>query len=339
MMHGRPAASHHISKVKPENRVGLLNTLLGGHHQGDAPDLLRAIAWAVDRIEPVLKQVGGYPERYRKPVAHALAYARALADEVPGPIPITTEAYASNPLVHALFAVQDDLHAAMSASRAMQLFQRDYPAANEVYALLCMRRRTKKMFGMEMQGDILRRDVRQEAVFFTDYTIAEPGLTEAEARERIARGFFESLIVHVANRIEERKLERSALEQKRDELLARMRSAPPDQHAVHEAELRQVLGQLGEIVASLELSHYGNDFDAVLFQPDKHLYLERAEFNLDSMGIVRSPEDDGSAEIDFCDLIGRDRRRWTVIMMYCDHVKDGASIADRLESAERWLGL
>lgn len=319
--------------------MGLLDRFFGNAGGNEPPSLSEAIEWAVDRVDSRLRNLGGYPDRYRKPVANALAYAQALAGKVPGPIPITTEAYASNPLVHALFAVQDDLRAAMSASRAMQSFQRDYPAANEVYALLCMRRRTKKMFGMELQGDILHRDVRQEAVFFTDYTIAEPGLTETEARERIARGFFESLIAHVLNRIEDRKLERGDLEQKRDELLARMRTAPAGPHAQHEAELRRVLNRLGEVVASLELGRYGEDFDAVLFQPDRYLYLERTEINLDSMGIVRGPDASGSAEIDFCDLIGRDRRRWTVIMMYCDHVKDGASIADRLDSAERWLGL
>lgn len=319
--------------------MGLLDRFFGNSGEDEPPNLTEAIEWAVDRVDARLRNLAGYPDRYRKPVAHALIYAQALAEKVPGPIPITTEAYASNPLVHALFAVQGDLHRAIAASRAMQLFQRDYPAANEVYAMLCMRRQTKKLFGMEMQGDILRRDVRQEAVFFTDFTIAEPGLTETEARERIARGFFESLVVHVVNRIEERKLERAALEQTRDELMARLRTASLDQRAQYEAELYEVLNRLGAAVASLELSHYGKDFDAVMFQPDKHLYLERTEINLDSMGIVRGPDASGSEEIDFCDLIGRDRRRWTVIMMYCDHVRDGASIADRLESAERWLGL
>lgn len=319
--------------------MGLLDSLFGKSGAGESPLLADAVEWAVDRVDPRLRNLGGYPERYRQSVAHALAYAQALADGVPGPIPITTEAYASNPLVHALFAVQDDLHAAITASRAMESFLRDHPTVGEVYALLCMRRQTKNVFGMEMQGEILRRDVPQEVVFFTDYTIAEPGLTEAEARQRIARGFFESLVVHVINRIDARKEERGRLEQARDEILARMRAAPPDRRAELEAGLRNVLSRLGAIVASLELSQYGRDFDAVLTQPEKHLYLERTEINLDSMGIVRSQNAADSAEIDFCDLIGRDRRRWTVIMMYCDHVRHGASVEGRFESAERWLGL
>jgi hypothetical protein len=326
-------------KSKHENRVSLLDTLFGGHRENDAPDLMGAIDWAVDRVDPLLKQMGGYPDRYRKPVAHALEYAHDLAARIPGPVAITPESYVADPAVRVMFPMQDDVHAALQRSRDMQTFLQDSPGVSEVYALMCMRRRTKALLGMEMDGEMLRRDVPQEVVYFTDYTLADPGPSEAEARQRIARGLFESLIVHVANRIDARKREKIDLIHERDEVLAQMHSASAERRPEYEAGLRRVLDRLGELVAALELDHYHKDFEIVLLEPEKYVFLEYAEMNLDSMGIVRQPDTSGSAEVRFCDLIGRDRRRWTVVIMYCIDVKNRATITDRLASAQRWLGL
>jgi len=319
--------------------MALLDAFFGNHREGRSPESEAAIAWAVERVEPMLKWAGGYPDRYRKPVAHALDYARALAARVPGPLVIGAESYVTDPLVHALFVSPDKLCLAVDASRAMKAFFQAHPDAAEVYAMVAVRRMAKARFGLEMDGEILRRDVRQEVVYFTDHTVAEPGLTEAEARQRIARGLFESLIGHVAKRIEARKQGKQALEQERDELLGRLRTATAEQRGELEQTLQSTLARLAESVASLDLGRYPEDFDAVLLEPEKYLFLEQTEINLDSMGIIRQPEAAGSNEVVFCDLIGRDRRRWTVTLIYCDHVKNRGSITDRLANAQRWLGL
>lgn len=292
----------------------------------------------MDRVEPMLKQLGNYPHAYLKPVAHALDYAHALADKVPGPVSITPESYSRNPVVHAMFRLPEDLHTAFEVSRAMTEFQRQHPDITSVYGLVCMRRKVKDLFGVEMHGEVLRRDVRQEAVYFTDFTLAEPGLTEEESRRRIAQGFFESLVTHVANRVMARKVayEKAAVE--RDEWLSRLRTAEPKQRDELQAELEAVLLRMADMVRSLELERYCRDYEAILSQPEAHLYLERTEMNLDSMGIKRGPGEAGSEDVTFCDLIGRDRRRWTVVLIYCNHVKTKASITDNLEKAQRWLG-
>jgi len=319
--------------------MGLLDRLWGGQDRPDDPELPAAIERAVDRVEPLLRQAGGFPERYRRPVAHALDYARKLAAQVPGPVAINREAYVGDPLVHALFATADDVHAALCVSQAMRDFRRDHPEADEVYALIGMRRGTKAMLGIEMEGELLRRDVPQKAVYFTDHTLADPGRTEAEARQRIAQGFFDSLLSHVRSRVDARKREKSTLEQARDELLARLRGADRDRRDELEPQLRQTLGDLGRVAAGLDLRRYGEDFDAVLLAPERHVFLERTAMTLDGMGLLREPDSSGSTQIEFCDLIGRDRRRWTVAMMYCDRLGDEASMGERMERAQRWLGL
>lgn len=319
--------------------MGLLDRLWGGQERPDDPELPAAIERAVDRVEPRLRQAGGYPERYRQPVAHALDYVRKLAAQVPGPVAINREAYASDPLVHALFASADDVRAALCVSQAMRDFRRDHPEAGEVYALIGMRRGTKSMLGIEMEGELLRRDVPQKAVYFTDHTLADPGRTEAEARQRIALGFFDSLLSHVRLRVEQRKQEKTTLEQSRDELLARLRGADRGRRDELEPQLRETLDRLGRVSAALDLRRYGEDFDAVLLTPERYVFLERTAMILDGMGLLREPDSSGSTQVEFCDLIGRDRRRWTVAMMYCDRLRDESTMGERMELAQRWLGL
>jgi hypothetical protein len=319
--------------------MGLFGRLLGGARMVITPELAQAIERAVDRVEPRLKQAGGYPERYAGPVAHALAYARQLAEAIPGPVPINRQAYASDPLVHAMFASAEEVRSAICASQAMHEFRRDHPDAGEVYALICMRRRAKAMLGIEMDGEVLRRDVPQEAVFFTDHTLADPGRTETEARERMAQGMFDSLLVHVAWRVQARQREKLELDRQRDELRARLRAAEPAQRREWEARLNENLARLGAVTAALDLRRYADDFDAVLLAPEKHVYLDRTAMVLDGMGVLREPEAAGSSQVVFCDLVGRDRRRWTVAMMYCDQLHQEATMGDRMATAQRWLGL
>lgn len=318
--------------------MGLLTALFTRHPKNNSTELLEAIAGAVDQVNPVLKQVSGYPDRYCKSISRAVQYAQHLAAQIPGPVTVSPEPSVKTPLVRALFPVQGEACVALQRSRDTRHFFQNHPDATGIYALMCMRRKTKAQLGMAMEGEILRRDVPQEIVYFTDYTVADPGLTESESRQQIARGFFDSLIVHVVNRIEARKQRKDALAQERDELLGQLRTAPAANRQEYEKRLKRVLRQMVRLVASLDLGRYYKDFDAVLLHADQYLYLEQTKINLDSMGVVRSPATSDSDEIMFHELVGRDRRRWTVMMMCCNQIEEQLTITDRLEEAQRWLG-
>ncbi|WP_165873482.1 hypothetical protein, partial [Parasulfuritortus cantonensis] len=125
----------------------------------------------------------------------------------------------------------------------------------------------------------------------------------------------------------------------RDEWLARLHGAKPERRAECEAGLQDTLERLGRVTETLDLRRYAEDFDAVMLAPERHLSIERTRMALDAMGMLREPEPDGRDEVEFCDLLGRDRRRWTVVLMYCDQVRDETAMGDRLSMAQRWLGL
>lgn len=78
--------------------MGVLGYLFDHDREEDIPELLPAIERAVSAVEPLLKQAGGYPGIYRKPVATALEYARSLAASVPGPVALNRERMPRTPL-------------------------------------------------------------------------------------------------------------------------------------------------------------------------------------------------------------------------------------------------
>ena len=74
---------------------------------------------AVDTVEPLLKaRRAGH--KLAPPVRHAFDYCERLAQAIPGPIPITRSAFASEPLVHALFGSADDIGKMLARSQCVR---------------------------------------------------------------------------------------------------------------------------------------------------------------------------------------------------------------------------
>jgi hypothetical protein len=323
--------------------MGVFGNLFG--HRGnklserDDPALLPAIERAVSAVEPLLKQVGGYPDNYRKPVAAALEYAHHLATSVPGPVTVSRESYASDAYIHALFPSVDLIRDALCASHAIQEYQRDFPASNELYALMGMRRNEKTVVGMELAGQTVQRDVVQQAVYFTSHTLDHPAPTEQQAREQVAMSFFDSLAGKVKQRVEQRKHDKQALMLGKDMLVARLRTAKQNERPALEAQLDRLMEGLQAIAGSLELGNYAEDFAAVLLRPEEYLRLVQTPIVLDSMGIRRTADDTArGAAILFNDLIGYDRRDWTVTMVHCSDLQN-ESFAEKLDKAYRRLAI
>ncbi len=318
--------------------MGYLRNLLGLERQKELPGLASAIERAVNRVEPHLKQTGGYPKAFHKPIASALEYSRSLAAIIPGPVEINRAAYVQVPFVHALFPSVDFIHEGLCSSLAMRDFHAQNPASREVYALMGMRRWEKNSLGMELHGQVLRRDVLQHIVYFTNHTLENPSTSIEETRELISWSIFDKLIDLVAKRIEARKQEKSDLLRQNDLLMARLHEANEQTRPALAEEVDNMLSKIQKHVALLDLHLYVHDFEAVLLNPGQHLRLERTSMYLDDMGVRREPSEGAGKPVEFDDLIGFDRRQWTVTLVHCSdfHVEP---YADRLEAAYRRLSI
>jgi hypothetical protein len=317
--------------------MSMFGNLLGHDGKGSPPELLSAIERAVTCVEPLLRQLSGYPESYRKPVAAALEYAHSLASSVPGPVMIGREFYAKDALVHILFPSLDSVADAICSSLALQDYLREFPDVNELYALMGMRRFEKSLVGMELSGQTIQRDVVQKVVYFTSHTLENPAPSEQQARERVAASFFDSLVGKVKKRVEGRKQIKQSQLLEKDMLVARLRKANETDRPVLEKELASLLDRLQSTINSLELGSYMGDFDAVLLNPELYLRLDQKPAILDSMGIRRDGNGAGRGEeFVFNELIGYDRRDWTITLVRCSNLQK-ESFSTRLETAYRKL--
>ncbi len=301
------------------------------------PLLNAAVERAVYRVEPRLKQIRGYPGRYRPFMGPVLAQVRQLSASVPGPVTVDAEHYIRDPFVHALFGSPEDIRRFLCSTQAM----RDHVArhgAGELYALLSMRRTEKTVFGMEASGEVLRRDVAQRTVSFSDHQLIGLAPTEAGARENLLWYLFDRYMDHVASGLDLLREEHQRLAQEKDLALARLRGVSAGLRATRQKELDKVLGQLGEATASLDLERLGDVFEVVLSHPEDCLALEAHSLILDAMGMIHADVgNDGVARLDFVDLLERDRETRSVVLVHCRQV---ISIppAERLEEAKQWLG-
>ena len=305
----------------------------------EIPDWLQAVDRAILAIEPYLKQLHEYPDGYRKPVMTALEYAHQLALRVPGPIVVNPDTFAKDTYVHAIFPSADLIAEAFRSSRTVQEYLKKTPKPVEVYALMGMRRVEKGVMGMELSGQVLRRDVPQRVVYFTGHTLENPASTETRARAQMAWRFFDSLVDKVAKRVAARKQTMQLLLQDKDALVARLHEADDESRVMMQAELAKMLERIQDMNSTLDLRSYLDDFEAVLSNPEKYLRLNQSTMVLDDMGVRRDSETAKQGKpIVFNDLIGFDRRDWTVTMVHCSNIPS-ESFAARLETAYRRLSI
>jgi hypothetical protein len=310
-----------------------------GFNQKDTPELLLAIERAIDMVEPQLKQTHRYPNAYRKPVMAALEYAHSLANSVPGPVTVNLDSYAKDAYDHAIFPSMDIVSEAFHSSRAMLEYLREHPSADEVYALMGMRRIEKTTMGMELYGQVIQRDVPRQVVCFTGHTIENPAPSEQQARVQAAWSFFDRLVGKVAKRVVLRKQEMQSQLQEKDLLMARLRAANAQTRPVLEKDLSRMLVSMQSTSRSLDLRNYLDDFRAVLLNPEQHLRLDQSPIISDSMGIRQGSDKTAQgAPIKLNDPIGFDYRDWTVTIVYCRNIQS-ETFSARLETAYRKLSI
>lgn len=298
------------------------------------PALLETMAWAMDQVEPRLRQVSGYPRRYVPALSHAIAYCRALAQQMPGPVAVSREAFSRNPLVHALFSSPEGIVQALAQSQAVREWQQAHPDGQGVFALLAMRKQEKNLLGVGGREGNLQRDVPQTVVYFSDHTLTNLAVDAEAARALLERQFLGGLLDRVKERVEAIQQEKQRLEKERDELQAQLRAH--GDNAALQAALAQTLGALGETVASLDLRRYAEHMDAVLLHPEKFLHLDPISLRLDAMGVRQ--EEAGAQDLNLCQMTCRDRRRWFVLLAQVP-LEELLPYQDRLEAAGRWLAI
>jgi hypothetical protein len=283
----------------------------GGELKGQYPEPLieMAIERTVDGTDPRLRALPGYRKRLRAPVIHAIDHVIALIGILPAPLPADSSVYGSDPRLMAMFASADHMRETYAKSKALRDYREQHSDTGErVMALLLAERAEKNILGVELAGDMVRREVAQVVVNFHNHRLLDPAASEEEARKLLRRRAFDHLLSLALARIAEAKGERADLTRQRDLLRRKLgalkqggwsfddgdgeRPSP----AALQADLVEIEKQLAEMGADSDtLSRHLDMVADMLAHAEQHFWTDTAELYLDRMNIQR-PREDATAQ-------------------------------------------
>jgi len=164
--------------------------------QREAESLSSAVETIVDGTDIRLRAIGNYQKRLRKSAREFLDYIEALVAGMPPAVKVSQTAYSSNSLVNTLFASTEAMHRLFSQSSPVQNYFNvaENRQRQEVFALLFLNRTVKNIFGAELRGEIILREVPQTSVSFSGHQLIAPQATEDAARRALKKTLFEGVI-------------------------------------------------------------------------------------------------------------------------------------------------
>lgn len=179
----------------------------------------------VQGTDPRIRLVPGYRKKLQDSIGSALEFTDYIVERIPRPIEISRRTFVSDPYVNAFFANIADMQAVFRRSSEIRDFLEDHwnePPA-QCCSLLCMHMSEKTVTGMELSGDMLRKDVLQKAVNFSDHRVYSPAASEPDTREGLKQCLFGGLVNNALDHIMQLKLENHRLQNERSMLHARLR--------------------------------------------------------------------------------------------------------------------
>ena len=267
----------------------------------------RALERVIDGTDSRIRLVPNYKRKLFRSILVALEYADRLVRKIPHTIDLDSRHYLDDPYIRALFPTIDSLRNVCHQSSELRDFfsdleHRDTP---EGMVLLCMQKREETVFGMELKGEHVVRDICQQRITFDDHRLYSPAEDEDEARLGLKCCIFEGLVNNALANISRLRKRRLELETQQQMLNGRMRnqsridmSSPNFYRLVREhSDLEQKQEQLGIIEKELEEIGYLTPENCLkqvrdtLNHPEEFIRVKNFAFRLDRGNIIRSKQE------------------------------------------------
>lgn len=289
-----------------------------------------AIERTVEQTDPWLQAVSDYKYRLRPAVILSLDHVARLVNNLPAPIPVEFSQNGSCPTLAVFFASQTEMLKTFQIDQALAGFLRDNkPSSKQITALLMMEKFEKTIFGAELSGNVVVRDVPQVTVTFLNQRFLEPAYTEKETRRKLETSAFDQLLRIAHRRVATAKSVRKDLERSRALLQSKLallqrgdwNNQEPESDdmtsiAGTEEQLRRVEEKLMELGSEERmLDSYLNITINILSHPEEHLWETKQHMILDQRGIKRTQPTENDSEFTFQELCNSDGQQWVMLLV------------------------
>lgn len=263
----------------------------------------RALDRVIEGTDQKIRLVPGYKRKLHKSILTSLEYVDSLIDQIPPPIELNSNHYASNTYLRNIFPTMAGLQKVFNQSWELREYfeEAEHQQSTESCVLLCMRKDEQTILGMQLEGDQVIKDVMQIRVSFAGHQIYAPAADELDARRELKCCIFEGLVGNALGQLSELREKRRQLETKQQILHSRLRrhlgssvdknnyittaeetvSRRNDERQLEQVE--QELIRIGYVTPEICLSVV----NAILMQPEEFVSLKNTSMLLDSGGIKR----------------------------------------------------
>lgn len=337
--------------------LGLFDSIFGTSttYGASYPEQLieKAIERAVDGTDSRLRLLSGYKRKLWSPAIKAIDHVIGLVADIPPPAEISRRRYGADAELSAFFVSPDHMQKICGADQALSdvLWSLEGAETERVIALLLMEKKERRVLGMELEGDILRRDVAQVTVSFSTHRLLDPTPREEDTRRLLQRRAFDHLLELVLGRIASANVERTELEQQRNILQRKLKALRAGRWGFDDADDEEGLGpealamQMKRIEAQLHdlgtgpgLLHAHLDILVeVLERADRNLWSTSTALIVDRMGVKHERPKGGARQLDLDELHSANGRS-EVMRLVSIAREELPPRRDLLQEARRYLG-
>jgi len=261
-----------------QNLVSRLSSQLHEQEQ-QAKEDRQIVESFVDASNSKMRAVHGYAHKLRKHVRALHNHVLQVADQIPPPVDLNLDAFGTDPLVSALFVNNSDIDKLFNTDPDVNVFLRAHSQYQVpvMYALLTAGKSEKGMLGIAMQGDMLIREVPQQAVNFSAHKIHAPCASSAELSTALKEYLFSRVVMLI-----------------KQEMTA---------HMIHQAFKPGDVSYESKVKSLSNPDVYLNTLVGYLEVPAKLLSIDKIHFKLSKLGIKLDEDDRQSAnEFDIHEL-------------------------------------
>ena len=314
------------------------------------------IEMIVDTVEPKVRLRANYATKLKGCVRAAIAYLRSIGKTPLEPVLLTRANWNEDARVNTFFARAGDVPAFLGRSKELRAFFDDPANAgvDEAFALLGMKKEEKTIFAPHFEDGMLKQEVAQTAVNFSDHRLVAPAVTEQQTRLEIGRRIIRRLAQVALERIIALDEKAVDLQQQKGYLGTRLRMLQlaregmegiVDDPATIGEQIRAVERSLKETVESYieaksslaTLDGYIGQIDEVFSHPETHVALTQSDVRIDRMGIKVA---DDAAEVHnaltLAELTVGEKLRGVIALVRCPR-SELPPKEDLIAKAERYL--
>jgi len=235
-------------------------------------------------------------------VERACAYAETLIEELGEPFVLDRNAPSERAIGPVLFdTTKDAVDALRHSVKIKEVFTSTQ--SRDCFFLLTMHRHEYMILGNEIEGEVIKRDVLQNAVEFLDHEFSNAAPTLLELREKLTENVMRYLIGLAPARIRQDKNLRTEMQRSEAVLKAQMKtldyalkenrpiSAPTSLQAKLSQGKREMTGlkeKLASLTTQSEPAPCLREIREILDAPHEHIRLERVVMRVGDFG-VKSP--------------------------------------------------